>query len=63
MRKFRTQLAMAFSVVQRKSLATNTTNQKLSFDIDMVRNLQNIFMIFGIKEKLIIDPYNVGYCY
>ncbi len=37
-------------------------NQKLSFDIFMVRNLLNIFMehdlnilmIFGIKEKLII---------
>ncbi len=47
MQKFRTQWSMAFSVVQRKSLATNTTNQKLSFDIDMVRNLKNIFMMFA----------------
>ncbi len=45
-----------------KFLAMHITNQKLSFDIFMVGNLQNIFMehdlnilmIFGIKEKLII---------
>ncbi len=46
----------------------NITNQKLSFNIFMVRNLQNIFMehdlnilmIFGIKEKIYnFDPYNV----
>ncbi len=42
------------------------TNQKLSFDIFTVGNLQNtwsllnILMIFGIKEKSInFDPYNV----
>ncbi len=42
-------------------------NQKLSFDIFMVRNVQNIFMehlnilmIFGIQEKIDnFDPYNV----
>ncbi len=51
-----------FKVVQMKFLAMHITNQKLSFDIFMVRNLQNIFiehdlnilMIFGIKEKSII---------
>ncbi len=58
-----------FKVVQMKFLAMHITNQKLSFDIFTVGNLQNIFMkhdlnilmIFGIKEKLIIQlyPYNV----
>ncbi len=51
-----------FKVVQMKFLAMYITNQKLSFDIFTVGNLQNIFMehdlnilmIFGIKEKLII---------
>ncbi len=51
-----------FKVVQIKFLAMYITNQKLSFDIFTVGNLQNIFMerdlnilmIFGIKEKLII---------
>ncbi len=51
-----------FKVVQMKSLAMQITNQKLSFDIFTVGNLQNIFMehdtlnilmIFGIKEKSI----------
>ncbi len=45
-----------------KFLAMHITNPKLSFDIFMVRNLQNIFMehdlnilmIFGIKENLSI---------
>ncbi len=45
-----------------KFLAMHITNQKLSFDIFTVGNLQNIFMkhdlcvrmIFGIKEKSII---------
>ncbi len=45
-----------------KFLAMHITNQKLCFDIFMVRNVQNIFMehdlnilmIFGIKEKCII---------
>ncbi len=31
-------------VVQMKFLAMHITNQKLSFDIFMVRNVQNIFM-------------------
>ncbi len=56
-----------FKVVQMKFLAMHITNQKLSFDIFMVGNLQNIFMehdlnilmIFVIKEKCIIDSYNV----
>ncbi len=34
----------AFKVVQMKSLAMHITNQKLSFDIFTVGNLQNIFM-------------------
>ncbi len=33
-----------FKVVQRKFLAMHITNQKLSFDIFTVVNLQNIFM-------------------
>ncbi len=33
-----------FNVVQKKSLAMHITNQKLSFDIFMVENLQNILM-------------------
>ncbi len=33
-----------FKVVQIKFLAINITNQKLSFDIFTVGNLQNIFM-------------------
>ncbi len=50
---------IAFKVVQMKYLAMHITNQKLSFDIFTVGNLQNIFkehilMIFGIKEKSII---------
>ncbi len=53
---------ITFKVVQIKLLAMHITNQKLSFEIFMVRNLQNIFMehdlnilmIFGIKEKWII---------
>ncbi len=35
---------IALKAVQVKSLAMNITNQKLSFDIFMVRNLQNIFI-------------------
>ncbi len=35
---------IAFKVVQMKFLAIHITNQKLSFDIFTVRNLQNIFM-------------------
>ncbi len=44
-----------FKVVQMKFLAMHITNQKLSFDIFMVGNVQtmfmehNILMIFGIK--------------
>ncbi len=51
---------IAFKVVQMKFLVMHITNQKLSFDIFTVGNLQNIFMehdfymIFGIKEKSII---------
>ncbi len=35
---------IAFKVVQMKFLAMRITNQKLSFDIFTVGNLQNIFM-------------------
>ncbi len=35
---------IAFKVVQMKFLAMHITNQKLSFEIFMVRHLQNIFM-------------------
>ncbi len=53
-----------------KFLAMHITNQKLSFDIFTVRNLQNIFMehdlnilmIFGIKEKCIILTHTMYCC-
>ncbi len=53
---------ITFKVVQMKFLAMHITNQKLSFNIFTVGNLQNIFMehdlnilmIFGIKDKSII---------
>ncbi len=59
-----------FKVVQMKFLAMHITNQKLSFDIFMVRNLQNIFMehdlnilmIFVIKEKCIILTHTMYCC-
>ncbi len=35
---------ITFKVVQMKFLAMHITNQKLSFDIFMVGNSQNIFM-------------------
>ncbi len=35
---------IAFKVIQMKSLAMHITNQKLSFDIFTVGNLQNNFM-------------------
>ncbi len=35
---------IAFKVVQMKFLAMHITNQKISFDIFQVGNLQNIFM-------------------
>ncbi len=35
---------IAFTIVQMKFLAMHITNQKWSFDIFMVINLQNIFM-------------------
>ncbi len=57
-----------FKVVQIKFLAIHITNKKLSFDIFMIGNLQNVFMehdlnilmIFGIKLKMYnFDPFNV----
>ncbi len=60
---------ITFKVVQMKSLAMHITNQKLSFDIFTVGNLQNIFnehdlyLIsewFWHKRKINnFDPYNV----
>ncbi len=35
---------ISFKVVQMKFLAMHITNQKLSFDVFTVGNLQNIFM-------------------
>ncbi len=37
-----------FKVVQIKFLAMHITNQKLSFDIFTVRNVQNIFMEYDL---------------
>ncbi len=34
-----------FKVVQMKSLAMHITNQKISFDIFTIGNLQNVFMV------------------
>ncbi len=59
---------IAFKDVQIKFLAMHITNQKLSFDIFTVENLQNIFMehdiimIFGIKDKCIILTHTM-YCW
>ncbi len=52
-----------FKVVQMKFLAMHITNQKLSFDIFIVGNLQNIFMVhdlyFHKRQMYNFDPYNV----
>ncbi len=57
---------IAFKVVQMKFLAMHITNQKLSFDIFTVGNLQNIFMEHDLpkdfchKRKIDnFDTYNV----
>ncbi len=61
---------IAFKDVQIRFLAMHIINQKWSFDIFTVINVQKIFMehdlyfilmIFGIKEKIdnFFDPYNV----
>ncbi len=51
-----------------KSSATHITNQKLSFDIFTIGNLQNMFMeddlylispFFGIKKIYNFNPYDV----
>ncbi len=61
---------ISFKVAQMKFLAMHITNQKLSFNIFTVGNLQNIFMehdlnilmIFGVKEKCIILTQTM-YCW
>ncbi len=61
---------ITFKVVQMKFSAMHITNQKLSFDIFTVRNVQNIFMehdlnilmIFGIQEKCIILTHTMYCC-
>ncbi len=57
---------IAFKIVQMKSLAMHITNQKWSFDIFTVENLQNILMEHDLtndfchKRKIYnFDPYNV----
>ncbi len=47
---------IAFKVVQMKFLTMHITNQKWSFDLFMIRNLQNIFMEHDLylKENWII---------
>ncbi len=53
---------IAFKVVQMKFLAMHINNQKLSFDIFTVGNLQNIFMEHDLYLSVKIDnfgPYNV----
>ncbi len=56
---------IAFKVVQMKSLAMHIPNQKLSFDIFTVGNLQNIFMEHDFWHKRKIDKIQciVGYFY
>ncbi len=39
---------IAFKIVQMKFLTLHITNQKWSFDIFMVRNLLNIFMVHDL---------------
>ncbi len=54
-------------VVQMKFLAMHITNKKLSFNISMIGNVQNIFMEHDLKtndfwhkiKKYNCDPYNV----
>ncbi len=70
MQKNRNIEKITFKVVQIKFLAMHITNQKLSFYIFTVGNLQNIFMehdlnilmIFVIKEQLIILAHKM-YCW
>ncbi len=54
----------AFKFVQMKFLAMHITNQKLSFDIFTLGNLQNIFMehdlYFKFKLSFIVIPLHVG---
>ncbi len=70
MQKNRNIEKIIFKVVQMKFLAMHITNQKLSFNIFTVGNVQNIFMehdlnilmIFVIKEKWIILTHTM-YCW
>ncbi len=49
-----------FKVVQIKFLAMHINNQKISFDIFTVRNVQNIFMEH--EEKMIILTHTMYFC-
>ncbi len=51
---------ITFKVVQMKFLAMHITNQKLSFDIFTVDNLQNIFMEH--LAIIIIKLINLFFC-
>ncbi len=75
MQKNRNIEKIAFKVVQMKSLEMHITNQKLSFDIFTVGNVQNLFIEHDLYLYWFLaqhffffnfDPYNgyiVGYCY
>ncbi len=54
---------IAIKVVQMKFLAMNITNQKWSFDIFTVENLQNIFMehdLYLISYRFLTYKNNLG---
>ncbi len=51
---------ITFKVVQMKFLAMHITNQKLSFDIFTIGNLQNIFMEHDLNILIILT--HTMYC-
>ncbi len=52
-----------FKVVQIKFLAMHITNQKLSFDIFMVGNLQNMFMEHDLYLTRLIPNFSQTWKY